>query len=76
MKGNDTMSSMLNDFFGDSETAVKECLYCGGTDGELVVADSDFNGPTLWRHEACRQKYNSQPKKAGRSNSDNEMEDQ
>ena len=68
--------SILDDFFGDSKTAVKECLYCGGTDGNLVVATSDNNGPTLWRHEACRQKHFSQPVKVQRSNSDDEMEDQ
>ena len=46
--------SVLDDFFGDSETAVKECLYCGGTDN-LVVAINDANGPTHWCHEECRQ---------------------
>jgi hypothetical protein len=46
--------STLSDFFGDSETAEKECLYCGGNDGELVVAVEDANGPTHWQHAECK----------------------
>ena len=47
--------SILDDFFGNSEAAVKECLYCGGTEGSLIVAINDANGPTHWCHEECRQ---------------------
>lgn len=49
--------STLDDFFGSSEEAVIECLYCGGTDGELVIAIRNNDGPTHWRHEACRQAH-------------------
>lgn len=45
--------STLNDFFGDSTSAIHECLYCGGVDGELVVAIRDANGATHWQHAAC-----------------------
>lgn len=46
--------STLDDFFGDGRTAKKECLHCGKTGGELIVAISDAYGPTHWIHPACR----------------------
>lgn len=48
--------STLDDFFGDSKTAVKECLHCGGTHGHLIVAVSDAYGPTHWKHQECADK--------------------
>lgn len=53
------MSSILDDFFGDSESAVKECLYCGGTDGVLIVAIEDNYGPTHWHHAECHARHMS-----------------
>lgn len=50
------MSSTLDDFFGSSETAVVECLYCGGTDGKLIAAIFDNNGPTHYCHSECKTK--------------------
>jgi hypothetical protein len=47
------MNSTLDDFFGNSGTAKKECLYCGGADGDLVVAVRDASGPTHWHHKDC-----------------------
>jgi hypothetical protein len=44
----------LNDFFGSSDEAVKECCFCGSTDGELIVGVEDASGPTHWYHEACQ----------------------
>lgn len=44
----------LDDFFGSSDDAVEECLFCGGQAGKLIVAISDAYGPTHWHHKACK----------------------
>ena len=48
------MTTTLDDFFGDSETAEEECCWCGKTDGELLPVVRDANGVTLWEHTECR----------------------
>ena len=67
--------SVLDDFFGDSAKEQKECLHCGGTDGQLIVAVSDNHGPTHWAHAACRQ-ANTPKAVSPRCSSGDEMEDQ
>lgn len=54
------MSSTLDDFFGSSDEVVVECLFCGGTDGELVVSIQDANGPTHWHHKTCKDANDDQ----------------
>lgn len=56
----DEITSTLNDFFGDgSADNIPECLFCGGTEGELVVSISDHYGPTHWHHVACEEAANA-----------------
>jgi hypothetical protein len=55
--------SALDDFFSDSESAVKECLHCGRTDGELLVAIEDAGGPTHWIHAECRSEMDAEKAK-------------
>lgn len=51
------MSSTLDDFFGSSDEATPECLFCDRTDGELVVSVQDANGATHWHHEKCNAEH-------------------
>jgi hypothetical protein len=60
----------LDDFFGDSKAAVQECLYCGGTDGELEVAISDNYGPTHWRHFECHAQALAEEQRQAEANAD------
>lgn len=55
--------STLDDFFGDSKTAKKECLYCGKSDGVLLVAIEDANGTTHWKHESCEKEAEAKREK-------------
>jgi hypothetical protein len=55
--------STIDDFFGDSKTAKKECLYCGKSDGILLVAVEDANGPTHWEHGACKKEAEAKREK-------------
>ena len=45
----------LDDFFGRSDEATKECSFCGGTEGELIASVSDACGPTHWHHASCKE---------------------
>ena len=62
--------SVLDDFFGDSETAVKECLHCGKDDGELLVAIEDANGPTHWIHPECRKEMKVESERKAQASRD------
>ncbi len=62
----DENMSTLDDFYGDSKTATKECSYCGkGEEVEaLVVSVSDAYGPTHWHHAACKAESDAKRKPA------------